>query len=67
MKAKLLKLLRLVGYVVPLFVELIKKLTLGLIKKLTGLANWARGYLNRVKQACEHLPTDEDMENPTQE
>ncbi|MBE5744888.1 MAG: hypothetical protein E7355_01990 [Clostridiales bacterium] len=63
MKAKLLKLLRLVGYVVPLLAELIKKLALGLMKKLTGIANWTRGCLNRVQQVCDtsHALT-EDVE-----
>lgn len=66
MKAKLLKLLRLVGYVVPCFVELIKRLALGLIKKLTGLASWARSCLNRVQQVYGCPVTDaypcEDMQ-----
>ena len=50
MKAKLLKFLRFVGYIVPLFVGLMEKLALGLIKKLTGFTNWSRSYLDRVKQ-----------------
>ncbi len=53
MKAKLLKFLRLVGYVVPTLLELIKKLTLGLIKKLTSLFDWVCHHLNRVKQVCD--------------
>ena len=53
MKAKLLKVLRLVGAIVPFLVGLIEKLALGSIKKLTGVANWARGYLDRVKKVCD--------------
>lgn len=53
MKAKLLKFLRLVGYVVPTFLELVKKLALGLIKKLTALVDWVCRRLSRVKQVCD--------------
>ncbi len=57
MKAKTLKFLRLVRSIVPFFVGLIEKLALGLIKKLTGLANWARNYLDRAKTVCENSET----------
>ena len=53
MKAKLLKLLRLAGCILPFFVGILEKLALGLIKKLTSLANWARRYLDRVKTVCD--------------
>ncbi|MBQ7924225.1 MAG: hypothetical protein IJ329_02850 [Clostridia bacterium] len=67
MKAKLLKLLRLVGYVVPFFVGLIEKLALGLIKKSTSLANWARNYLNRVKTVCDCPETFAEIADVTGE
>ncbi len=53
MKAKLVKLLRLIGCIPPFFIGVLEKLALGLIKKLTGFANWARRYLNRVKSVCD--------------
>ena len=52
-KAKIMKFLRQVGYVVPFLVGLIEKLALGLSKKLAGLAIRARNYLDRVKQVCD--------------
>ncbi len=53
MKAKLLKLLRLIGCIPPFFIGVLEKLALGLIKKLTGFTQWARGYLDRVKAVCD--------------
>ncbi|MBE7085078.1 MAG: hypothetical protein E7368_03390 [Clostridiales bacterium] len=52
-KAKFMKFLRQVGYIVPFLVGLIEKLALGLSKKLAGLATRARNYLDRVKQVCD--------------
>ena len=67
MKAKFMKFLRLVGYVVPLMVNFIKRLALGLIKKLTALATWARRHLDRANNACGCPTTDDEVDNATQE
>jgi hypothetical protein len=52
MKAKLLKLLRLTRLIV-LFLGLVEKLALGLIKKLTAVAEFAGDSLTRMAQVCD--------------
>ena len=52
MKAKLEKLSRLTRILV-LVLGLVEKLALGLIKKLTAVANYAGDYLTRIAQVCD--------------
>ncbi len=54
MKAKWIKWLQFVGKIVPFFIGLIEKLALGLIKRWTSVAGWARNRLDRVKNAYEN-------------
>ena len=52
MKAKIMKVLRFIGIDV-LLMELVEKIALGLVKKLTRLADFASGYLTRAQQSSD--------------